>query len=313
MDLDLNLLRIFDTLMEQRNATRAAERLSLTQSAISHALGRLRRQLDDPLFVRSPHGLQPTARAIEIAGGVREGLVRLQNALAPSLFDPAHAVRRFTLSAGTYFCSLLVPPLVERLRTTAPGISLRVFPISDDLVAALDGNAIDIALGAFSNMPGRLIVEPLFEEEMVWIAARSSPLVGRTVSAEEIALHRQVVIVTGGVRTELGVFTPIGDTFRSSASQAVTEALHGGESAMAVYDSRTAIATVARTDLIALVARRAVQQYAEADQIAILRTATAPTQVSLSMLWHATQREDPGLAWLRTAIGEIANDTAANI
>ena len=95
VEVDLNLLRVFDTLYELRSVTRAASRLGLTQSAVSHALGRLRRAIDDPLFVRAPGGLQPTARAVEMAPGVREGLVQLRGALSPTLFDPASAVRRF--------------------------------------------------------------------------------------------------------------------------------------------------------------------------------------------------------------------------
>src|SRR3546814_5499681 len=97
-ELDLNLLRIFDALIEQRSVTRTANRLGLTQSAISHALARLRQSIGDPLFVRVAGGLQPTARAIEIAPGIRQGLLQFRDALSPSLFDPATAKRRFARS-----------------------------------------------------------------------------------------------------------------------------------------------------------------------------------------------------------------------
>src|SRR3569623_925529 len=123
-NMDLNLLRVFDAIFEVRSVTRTAERLGLTQSAISHALGRLRQAFGDPLFVRHPTGLQPTARAIEIAPGIREGLAQLQQALAPSPFDPATANRRFRINAGAYFCALLVPELIARARKLAPGWSL---------------------------------------------------------------------------------------------------------------------------------------------------------------------------------------------
>src|SRR3546814_14462232 len=86
-ELDLNLLRIFDTLIDQRSVTRTANRLGLTHSAISHALARLRQSIGDPLFVRVAGGLQPTARAIEIAPGIRQGLLQFRDALSPSLFD----------------------------------------------------------------------------------------------------------------------------------------------------------------------------------------------------------------------------------
>src|ERR1700761_1711255 len=96
--LDLNLLRVFDALAEEGSVTRAGARLGLTQSAISHALGRLRYALQDELFVRGPEGMRPTARAQEIAPRLREGLHRLQLALAPAEFDPAQAERRVAIA-----------------------------------------------------------------------------------------------------------------------------------------------------------------------------------------------------------------------
>ena len=145
-EIDLNLLRVFDALIELRSVTRAADRLGLTQSAISHALGRLRRTVDDPLFVRQPGGLQPTARALEIAPGVRQGLTQLRGALSPLPFDPATAVRRFRISAGSYFCALLVPDLAARARARAPGISFSIVAPASDLLASLDEGAVDLAL-----------------------------------------------------------------------------------------------------------------------------------------------------------------------
>ena len=100
--LDLNLLRVFDTLMEERSVTRAGERLGLSQSAISHALNRLRYALNDELFVRGPQGMHPTARAAEIGPQVHAALVQLQTAVAPADFDPPTSERRFVLAAGSY-------------------------------------------------------------------------------------------------------------------------------------------------------------------------------------------------------------------
>src|SRR3954464_8171015 len=95
--LDLNLLRIFEALIEERSATRAGARLGLTQSAVSHALNRLRYAVGDPLFVRGPAGMLPTPRATEIAPRIRAGLAQLQAALTPAGFTPAEADRRFVI------------------------------------------------------------------------------------------------------------------------------------------------------------------------------------------------------------------------
>src|ERR1700760_2589964 len=109
--LDLNLLRVFHALSEERSVTRAGARLGLTQSAVSHALGRLRYILNDELFVRGPRGMLPTARAIEMGPPVHAALVQLQAAIAPADFSPASSERRFVLVAGTYACAVLAPPL----------------------------------------------------------------------------------------------------------------------------------------------------------------------------------------------------------
>lgn len=304
-NLDLNLLRVFDTLMDLRSVTRAAERLRLTQSAISHALGRLRATLEDPLFVRGPHGLQPTARAMEIAAGVRDGLLRLESALTPSRFDPASVVRRFNLAAGTYFCGQLIPALVERVRKEAPGISFRVFPVSDDPAAALDEGLVDLVLGVFNHMPSRLVSEFLYEEEMVWIAAHPAPSAAGLSDPDILATHQRVVIVANGGRNELGQIT-MQDSLRAEfAGREVAQS--SPEESITVYDSRTAIAVVASTDLVALVPRRAVQQDEEHHRVRVLQTASAPPLIPISMLWHSKQREDAGLSWARAVLTEVAN------
>src|SRR5581483_9735490 len=120
LTLDLNLLRVFDALAEEGGVTRAGVRLGLTQSAVSHALGRLRLILQDELFVRGPDGMRPTARAREIAPRLRQGLHQLELALAPLAFVPADTRQRFTVSASTYVSTLLMPQLARELRLSAP-------------------------------------------------------------------------------------------------------------------------------------------------------------------------------------------------
>ncbi|AYJ85024.1 LysR family transcriptional regulator (plasmid) [Sphingomonas paeninsulae] len=310
IDIDLNLLRVFDTLMELRSVTRAADRLSLTQSAISHALGRLRMAIGDSLFVRGPGGLQPTARALEIAPGVREGLSRLREAMVPTSFDPAAADRRFVLAAGTYFCALLVPLLAQQVRHEAPGVSLRVVELADDLVASLDRGSIDVALGAFSRVPNRIVVEPLYHEELVWIAAAGNPILDGPVDAETLAAQPRVTISGGresgpraGIVSEGGLDRQV----NVGAPGPWPET----ESASVVYDSQTAITMVMRTDTIALVPRRSVLEKIAYAQVGLLETADSPPSgIELSMIWHRKQGEDDGLAWLRRLIVDAALESS---
>jgi len=306
-DIDLNLLRVFDTLMELRSVTRAADRLSLTQSAISHALRRLRLALDDRLFVRDPGGLQPTARALEMAPGIRDGLARLHEAMAPTSFVPATAERQFVIAAGTYFCAMLVPMLAARIRREAPGVSLRVVELAENLVAALDRGTIDIALGAFVRVPSRVVVEPLCREELVWIAAAGNPILGARLDAATLAAQPRIVISgargsegQGGIISEGGldrrIMVGAGTAFPDAAAESVST----------VYDSQTAIAMVRRADMVALVPRGSALEEVERGRVAILDTVEPPPGIDLSMIWHRKQREDCGLAWLRELTAAFA-------
>src|ERR1700754_4162455 len=125
-NLDLNLLRVLDVMLEERSVTRAGARLGLTQSAVSHALNRLRYLLNDDLFVRGPSGMQPTPRAVEMGPQVHAALNQLQAALAPSDFDPATTERRFAVVAGAYASAVLAPPLASRLAEAAPQADLMI-------------------------------------------------------------------------------------------------------------------------------------------------------------------------------------------
>lgn len=304
VEVDLNLLRVFDTLIELRSVTRAADRLGLTQSAISHALGRLRRAVDDPLFVRRPGGLQPTARALEIAPGIRQGLAQLRGALAPSPFDPATDVRRFRISAGSYFCALLVPDLAARARALAPGISLSIVSPGPDLLPSLDEGAVDLALGAFGKAPPRLMRELLFREELVWVARADSPIVKRPSELHDLPPERRLDIAAGRPFRGHGSYAWEGGLERRVVAAAMAEeAVPDGEGQVTLYDVPTAIATVAATDLVALVPRRLVPKSAAPERVAIIES-RVESGLDMAMLWHSRLAEDAALAWLRALVRE---------
>ena len=304
IEMDLNLLRVFDTLVEVRNVTRAAGKLGLTQSAVSHALRRLRDTLDDPLFVRAPGGLQPTARALEIAPGVREGLAQLRGALSPTEFVPETAQRRFTLAAGSYFCTLLIPALIARVRAAAPEVSLRIVPLGPELLSDLDEGGVDLALGAFTRIPSRLSSESLYREELVWIAAPGNPIAHAPFDADAFAAAPRLTISVGRPFDALRYDGTLERRLIAETGEAEPFAL-GGDAAI-VYDGLTAIGIVARTDMIALVPRR----FAERDDPARgVVTLDAPEEggIDLMMLWHGKGDDDPGLGWLRGLIREIVS------
>ncbi len=148
--LDLNLLRVFDEVMAERSLTRAAHKLAITQPAVSNAMRRLREALDDELLVRHGQGVQPTPRALALWPAVRGALSQLQQTLAPNPFDPATANTTFVLAMADATASTLVPALYAIIEREAPGVSVRVIPLTTrDPRQLLEDGEADIAVGYF--------------------------------------------------------------------------------------------------------------------------------------------------------------------
>lgn len=306
MDIDLNLLRVFDALMEHRSVTRASSHLGVTQPAVSHALARLRKVFDDPLFIRAQTGLQPTSRAEEMAAGVRRGLQELQGALARKGFDPSNAERHFTIAAGNYFNTLIIPALVERIRGEASGISLRLIPVTEMLVPLFDQGVVDLALGSSFEAPARLVLEPLYPETMVWIAAPGNPLVRGRLTAEALAREPRVEIVPSRPFEAAGRSGEARAPSFPPADQVNWAAHAPPRGGVTVYESQAAVALVARTDLIAQVPSKVAAAAVARGEVVALACEAEDDGYDLVMIWHAKQRSDPGLAWLRDQIRRAA-------
>jgi len=194
--LDLNLLRVLDVLLEERSVTRAGARLELTQSAVSHALGRLRHILGDDLFRRTGQGLQPTPRAIEIAPALHTALGRLQGALEPASFDPATCDRRLRVVADASASALLIPALALRVRVLAPNMRLHISQSALDLAPRLDAGEVDFVLGAIAASPERFAREPLRREAMAWIVRADHPLAEGPATLEAIMAGAHVAVAS---------------------------------------------------------------------------------------------------------------------
>jgi DNA-binding transcriptional LysR family regulator len=309
---DLNLLRIFDLLFEERSVSRAARRLNLTQSAVSHALARLREMMGDPLFTRGAGGLHPTARAEELAPQLREILVRVRTALSPPSFDPRSSSREFTIAAGAYFCRLLIPPLVVLARGAAPGVTLRIVNVDQALLDELDQGTVDIGIGAFEQIPARIKSLLLFNDLPVWVASQKHPLAGTHPDMATLEAQPSLSIVadypyrplrSDGAGERMRRRAIVGSGQTSDGASPPSSAQMG----MRVYDSDTATAVVARTDLIAMLPRRLAAARAEEEGLYLFDTPTDAPAIELTMLWHSRFNEDPGLAWLRGLIVEVSN------
>ena len=177
-NFDLNLLRVLDALLRERNVSRAAERLSLSQPAVSNALARLRELLDDPLLVRAGRAMQPTPRALALEAPIRHALQQIEHSLiAGEAFDPARSHQRFRIAVTDYVELICMPALMRRLAEHAPGIQLAIQHLTPTLpVEALDNGEVDLVLGRFLEVPSRFHVRRWASETLQVAVRRDHPL-----------------------------------------------------------------------------------------------------------------------------------------
>lgn len=306
--LDLNLLRVFLALMDEGSVTRAGARLGLTQSAVSHALNRLRYALDDELFVRSPAGMQPTARALEIAPRVRQGIGQLQTALAPAAFDPAETDRDFVIAAGPYSASVLLPEVIARVRAEAPRASIRVRSPSRGAVEELDAGRSDLVIGVFGRTPDRFDGETLFRDRMVWVLRQDHPAVARPFTVKALAALPHLLVATvdtadmiqgavleQGVERRVAIDDTIDDEF---AARGLTRTV-----ALTLPDMHSALAIVARSDMATAVPRGLVQVFGDALGLRAMEPPYPSPPRDIVGLWRK-DNDGPALQWLRGLLRE---------
>ncbi|MFT4242138.1 MAG: LysR family transcriptional regulator [Acidovorax sp.] len=209
--LDLNLLRVFDEVMAERSLTRAARKLSLTQPAVSNAMRRLRDAVGDELVVRSGQGVEPTPRALALWPPVREALAQLQQSLAPGRFEPATAESTFVLAMADATAATLVPPLVSIIEREAPGLSVRVLPLTTrDPRRLLDDEAADMAVGYFpavladltarAQSGGAVAFESrrLYDGEYVCVMRQGHPLATAPLTLDAYCAARHMLVSFSG-------------------------------------------------------------------------------------------------------------------
>ncbi|MET0274994.1 MAG: LysR family transcriptional regulator, partial [Phenylobacterium sp.] len=302
MHLDLNLLRVLDVMLEERSVTRAGARLGLTQSAVSHALNRLRYVLEDELFVRGPSGMEPTGRALEMGPQVHAALNQLQAAISPSDFDAATTERRFTLVAGAYACAVLVPPLVDRMAAAAPHAELAITEAPADVLERIDARRVDFMIGGVVAAPERFARETLLAEELVWVVRAGHPLADlphvdltALVSVPHVAIARNPAAEDAARRalvTRLS-WEDAGALQAAMASQGLTRRL-----GVTVPDTYSAIAVATRTHMAALIPRRLALLSAQSGRAALIDPPYPSPPVDVNLMYLKDRLADPAVAWM---------------
>jgi DNA-binding transcriptional LysR family regulator len=312
--LDLNLLRVFDALIEERSVTRAGERLGLSQSAISHALNRLRYAFNDELFVRMPEGMRPTARAAEIAPRLREGLLQIQLALGPVEFDPARTERCFTITCGEYVGTVLMPGFIAKVRALAPNAELRIRPSNMGVADALLAGRADLAIGSFRRVPEPFVYERLFQETRVWVLSAHHPTAQDELTLERLASLSHLIISATG-EDEQAVNGYVSDHgLERLVTRSEVGLLQGALVArglrrvigLTTPHYLAALAVVSQSDMAAPLPRRLAAAFAHQYRLKLCEPPYSSPPFDIMALWHRDHGDEPAAAWLRTVLREVA-------
>ncbi|MBE1283415.1 MAG: LysR family transcriptional regulator [Rhodobacteraceae bacterium] len=193
--LDLNLLKAFDALYQERHVGRAGSRIGLAQPSMSNALARLRAQFEDPLFQRSRSGMIPTDRAEELAPQIKQALALVSDMLAPARFDPQLAMERVTLAAADLVVLTLAPALMRRLERTAPGLRVSFAPLDKaTCLEELEAESIDLLIGHFGQLPARFHRQPILGDGFVCIARADHPDIKTELDLETYVQARHALV-----------------------------------------------------------------------------------------------------------------------
>jgi DNA-binding transcriptional LysR family regulator len=315
-NLDLNLLRVFDAILRERNVLRASEAINLSPSAVSHALSRLRAFLDDDLFVRTAAGMEPTTRALEMAPLVRDALVVIERAIGPKQFEPASTQRQFCIAATDYVTAVILPEFLHGTSLAAPNASVTLLPASRiDLTTQIDVGRVEIALGSFSNMPSRIREKVLFEERDMMVIASDHPLAGRKIRLRDFASLPLLVVSTGGAEdgflSERGL-TRRTEMFDRTALVAAFESVGKRPEFRVVQPHFLAIPSLlAGTRMAAVVPASLARFFVKSGTVYAAELPWEPTTRALQMIWHERHTEDQGHAWLRTMLADAALTAAS--
>lgn len=295
MRYDLNLLRVFTALMEERSVTRAADRLGITQPALSNALNRLRDILHDPLFIRERYGMQPTQKAEELAPGMLEAIGQLDSlVLGQQAFDPESANLLITLAPNSYAEYVLIPAVVARLQALAPGIRLRVTPYGNDLAeTGVISGTTALVMGRFVDPPDNLVVQHLMDDSLACVVRKDHPEIGNSITKAQYEKLKHVNVMPPG-KMRAGLF------------QALDRQGLKREVAVSVTHFLSVPEVIATTDYCTTLPSQICNRLLSDTRLKILPTPVDLGTFPIDMAWHVRYRHDPAHRWLRTMIEEVA-------
>lgn len=301
--LDLNLLRVFDRLMSEGSLTRAAEVLSITQPAASHALKRLHDAVGEPLFVRTAFGMKPTARAQALWPQVRHALDTLKQALVPEDFDPRAAGTNFRIAMADATAALVAPPLVRAILAAEALVNLRVMPLTtrDPRRLLRDGEA-DLAIGHFPEAIAAIVADGahareghrvLHDTRYACVMRRGHPLTDQALTLDAYCAAQHLLVSFSGRPHGL-------------VDQALAALGRQRRVVLTVNQFYTAGQVVTQSDLLTVLPLTFIAATGTGDRIATRPLPFELMPVSVQMLWRVRDETDPAHRWLRALVQQVS-------
>jgi DNA-binding transcriptional LysR family regulator len=291
--IDLNLLVVLATVYDEGSVARTAARLSLTASAVSHALARLRVRLGDPLFTRRAGGLVPTPRAVALVAGLRRPLRDLEGTLrGGGSFEPAASKETFRVMTSDYGAALIVPELTRRFEREAPGVQLAGSAVNMTEFEALTAGDADLAIDPFRAAPAGFERQPLLTDRWVCVLSRHHPRVGRRLSLDQYVAARHAVVAPRGIS-------------RGFVDEAFARLGKRRRVVLTIPHFLAAARIAARSSVVFTIPERLARLLAPGSAARIVDPPLEIEPFTLYMVWHRERNHDPAHRWLRTTVEEV--------
>lgn len=306
LTLDLNLLRVFDAVMTEQNLTRAANRLAMTQPAVSNALRRLRDTLGDELLIRTAHGVKPTPRAETLWPTVRRALSDLEEAVVPASFDVSKAHVTFRMAMADATAALWLPSLVRAIESEAPKINVRLAPLTtrDPRPMLLHGD-IDLAIGFFPGVVAQLGSgadtpirhEQLYSGKYVCVMRKDHPLAEAELTVDAYCAANHLLVSFSG-------------RARGLVDEALAQINRERRILLTVNQFFTGGRVVANSDLITVLPRHLIASTGMTGSLIAKDLPFPMPEIHIDALWHERDARSPAHKWLRKQVMQITADTA---
>lgn len=296
-DIDLNLLVIFQHLFTERRVSTVAEKLALTQPAVSNALSRLRRMTGDELFLRTGRGMEPTPYASQLAEPIAYALATIRDTLERKLeFIPAESTRKFTIAMTDIGEIHFLPRLMSRLAAIAPGVTIStVRNTSSTLSDEMEAGRVDLAIGLLPHLKAGYFQRRLFKQRYVCFFRAGHALDKRTMSLKDFENAQHVAVVAGGTG-----HTVVDETIERRGIR---------RRIMLTVPHFVALGHIlASTDMIATVPERYARESTQPFGLKALPHPVPLPEFGVNLFWHAKFNKEPGNRWLRGVVLELFSD-----